>query len=120
ESGFQAVELAKQHHPQLMILDLHMPGMDGLEATRQITALGGTAVLILSMEQDVAITRKAMELGAAGFLHKPFYPEQLATTLESVWFRYQQGRLLQEEARALREALEIRKLVERAKGILIE
>lgn len=118
--GLQAVELVKKHHPQLIILDLQMPNMDGLEATRQIMALGGTAVMILSTDEDHAKVRKAMELGACGFLNRPFYPQQLATTLECSWFRYQQRIQSQEESRSLREALELRKLVEKAKGILME
>jgi AmiR/NasT family two-component response regulator len=97
-----------------------MPVLDGLEATRQIVALGTTAVVILTGDPNPEMARTAMDLGACGYMQKPFDQGQIAAILESAWHRFQTVKALQEKTRSLDEALEMRKLTEKAKGILME
>ena len=118
--GMEAVELVRRTKPNVLLMDFHMPLLDGLEATRQIIALAHTAVVVLTAETNPEIGRKAMDLGACGYMQKPFDTRQIAAIIESAWHRFQTVFSLQEQTRQLNEALELRKLTEKAKGILME
>jgi AmiR/NasT family two-component response regulator len=120
QNGAEAVEMVRQFKPNVILLDVHMPVLDGLEATRQIVALGTTAVVILTGDPNPEMARTAMDLGACGYMQKPFDQGQIAAILESAWHRLQTTKALQEKTRSLDEALEMRKLTEKAKGILME
>jgi AmiR/NasT family two-component response regulator len=119
-NGLEAVTLVKTLKPQVLVLDLHMPVMEGLEALRQIVPLETTAVVILTADQDPKVAREAMDLGACGYVTKPFDLSQIIPMLETAWHRFQSTHLLREEVTQLSDSLETRKLLERAKGILIE
>jgi two-component system, response regulator PdtaR len=119
-NGKDAVDLITRTNPNVVLLDVHMPILDGLEATGQISKLGTTAVVLLTADVDPEIARKAMDLGASGYMQKPFDSTQIAAILESAWHRFQTVNALQEKNRLLDEALEMRKLTEKAKGILME
>jgi len=119
-NGEEAVELVRKTRPNLILLDFHMPVLDGLEATRQIAALGCTAVVLLTGDNDPEIARKAMDLGACGYVKKPFEVSSMSAFMETAWHRFQTQNALHEKARLLDEALELRKLLEKAKGILME
>lgn len=120
ENGLQAVELVRTGKPQLILLDMHMPGQNGLQATEQISKLGTTAVVLLTADVALDIPHKAMDLGATGYLQKPFESAQLISMMESAWHRFNSIQQLKGEIRELNESLETRKLVEKAKGILME
>lgn len=120
QNGQDAVDLVRRTRPNLILLDMHMPIMDGLEATEKIVAFGTTAVVLLTGDNNPEIPRKAMDLGACGYLQKPFDSTQMMAILESAWHRFQTIFALQEKNRLLDEALETRKLTEKAKGILME
>ncbi len=119
-NGLEAISLAKSFQPQVLILDVHMPVLDGFEVIRQIAPLKTTAVVVLTADTDAGIAQKAMDLGAAGYLAKPFEFSQVIPMIESAWHHFQSMSSLQKEVLTLSENLETRKLVEKAKGILME
>ena len=119
-NGLEAVTLVQTLKPQLLVLDLHMPVMDGMEALRQIVAFKTTAVVMLTADQNPLIARQAMDLGSSGYITKPFEFSQILPMLETAWYLFQSTLLLRKEVFDLTESLETRKLLERAKGILME
>src|SRR4051794_24333505 len=82
-NGAAAVDLVRQVKPQLMLLDFHMPIMDGLEATRQIVALQTTGIVLLTGDMDPKLAIEAMDAGASGYMMKPFESAQLPAVMES-------------------------------------
>ena len=115
--GLKAIELAKVLKPDLMVMDIKMPDMDGLSAAEQIAKLRIPVVFLTAFNQQELVTR-ASEVGAMAFLVKPFSPEDLLPAIEVALSRFQQLTQLESEVSDLTERLETRKLVERAKGFL--
>ena len=115
--GLKAIELAKELKPDLMVMDIKMPDMDGLSAAEQIAKLRIPVVFLTAFNQQELVTR-ASEVGAMAFLVKPFSPEDLLPAIEVALSRFQQLTQLESEVSDLTERLETRKLVERAKGVL--
>ena len=115
--GIRAIELAKALKPDLMVMDIKMPDMDGLSAAEQIAHLRIPVVFLTAFNQQELVTR-ASEVGAMAFLVKPFSPEDLLPAIEVALSRHQQLTQLESEVSDLTERLETRKLVERAKGVL--
>ena len=115
--GLKAIELAKQLLPDLMVMDIKMPDMDGLSAAEQIAKLRIPVVFLTAFNQQELVSR-ASEVGAMAFLVKPFSPEDLLPAIEVALSRHQQLTQLEAEVSDLTERLETRKLVERAKGVL--
>ncbi|MGQ9730556.1 MAG: ANTAR domain-containing response regulator [Candidatus Zipacnadales bacterium] len=120
--GYAAVEAAMALQPQLILMDIRLPGMDGLEAVRQIRAHLGVCptVLVITAYADNEFVRRAAEVGCEGYLIKPVSLDQLRI---SIHIAQETTRRLQEavdEAATMRKRLEDRKLIERAKGILME
>lgn len=120
ENGSQAIELVRSLRPHLILLDYHMPVLDGLEAAKQIAKLGTTAVLMMTADGTPEVGRQALDAGASGYMLKPFDSQQLSAIMETAWHRFQTIFTLEEKARELDAALEMRKLMEKAKGILME
>jgi AmiR/NasT family two-component response regulator len=118
-TGDDLIDLVRRQKPNVVLTDFHMPGRDGLEMIRQLTALKTSAVVVLTAETDPVIARQALEAGASGYLHKPSNEVQIVAALESAWHGFNTVTALEEKARALDEALELRKLTEKAKGILM-
>ena len=119
-NGLHAIELVREKKPQLILLDFHMPGLDGLTATKKITEIGTTAVVLFTGDSNPDLPRQAMDLGASGYLQKPFEVDHLVATMESAWHAFTTERHLTGTIRDLNDTLETRKLVEKAKGILME
>jgi response regulator NasT len=115
--GLKAIELAKALSPDLMVMDIKMPDMDGLSAAEQISKLKIPVVFLTAFNQQELVAR-ASEVGAMAFLVKPFSPEDLFPAIELALSRHQQLTQLESEVSDLTERLETRKLVERAKGVL--
>jgi response regulator NasT len=115
--GLKAIELAKELTPDLMVMDIKMPDMDGLSAAEQIAKLRIPVVFLTAFNQQELVAR-ASEVGAMAFLVKPFSPEDLLPAIEIALSRHQQLTQLESEVSDLNERLETRKLVERAKGVL--
>jgi response regulator NasT len=118
--GLQAVEAARLHKPDAIIMDIKMPEMDGIEAARTILSENPCAILFLSSFNEQEIVEQASEAGALAYLMKPFRKEDLAPALEVAVRRFQQIRAQTKEIDDLKETLETRKLIERAKGILMD
>lgn len=120
ESGAQAVEAARQYHPQLAILDIKMPEMDGIEAAKAIIAEQPCAILFLTGYAEDELVQRAGEAGALAYLLKPFRKEDLGPAIDVAMLRFKEIQTRDKEVGELKEALETRKLIERAKGILMD
>jgi AmiR/NasT family two-component response regulator len=120
KNGLEAVEIVKTMRPNVLVLDIHMPLMDGLTALAQIANLKTTAVVILTADSNPGVARQAMDLGASGYMIKPFELSQVVPMLETAWHRFQTHQALSEELAKMSETLETRKLLDKAKGILME
>jgi two-component system, response regulator PdtaR len=117
--GQQAVQIAHVKNPDLVILDIRMPVMDGFEAARRIHAERPVPTIILSCHTESGLGEQAAAAGANAYLVKPFTPEQLGLTIELASASFEKTRQLEGKLKLMNEALEARKVVERAKGILM-
>jgi two-component system, response regulator PdtaR len=118
--GDEAVELVREHKPQLAILDIKMPGMDGLTAAREISQDRLCAVLILTAFSQRDLIEQARNAGALAYLVKPFQKSELLPAIEMALGRFGEMKALDEQVKTLEESLEVRKAVDRAKGILMD
>ena len=118
--GDEAVELVRQLEPDLAILDIKMPGMDGLSAAREITAERRAAVVILTAFSQRNLVEEARDAGVISFLQKPFQANELVPAIEVAVARFQQIRDLEEQVRDAQERLEARRTIDRAKGLLMD
>lgn len=116
--GATAVRLARDLRPDLAILDLKMPVMDGIQAAEQITGERLSAVLILTAFSQRDLVEKARRAGAMAYLVKPFQKHDLLPAIEIAAGRFKELQGLQDEVGTLTDRLEARKVVERAKGLL--
>lgn len=117
--GQQAEALAKSADLDLAILDIRMPNLDGLEASRRIQAHRPIPVIILSAHTESGLGREAASAGAHAYLVKPFTAAQLKPAIELALANFERSQQQEERIQQMNEALETRKLVERAKGILM-
>lgn len=118
--GDEVVGLVREHRPDLAILDIKMPGGDGLTAAAEITAARLAAVLILTAFSQRELVDRAREAGALAYLVKPFQRNDLVPAMELALGRFEEMKALEEENKDLEERLETRKVVERAKGTLMD
>ena len=118
DEGESAVRLAQELRPDLVILDVKMPGVDGLEAAQRIAAERIAPVIILTAFSQRELIERARDAGAMAYLVKPFQKRDLLPAIELAVSRHAQILGLEREARDLSERLAARKLVERAKGLL--
>ena len=118
--GDEAVELVKDLEPDLAILDIRMPGMDGLAAAKQISDAKTSAVLILTAHSQRDFIEQARDAGALAYLVKPFQRSELIPAVEIALGRHREMKALQDQTQTLEDQLETRKLVDRAKGILMD
>ena len=118
--GDEVVALVRDLAPDLAILDVKMPGMDGLEAAGVITSEKRCAVLMLTAFSQREVIEQARDAGALAFLVKPFQRSDLVPAIEVAIGRFRELRDLTGEIDALGEQLEARKVVDRAKGVLID
>jgi response regulator NasT len=118
--GDDAVQLVREHKPDIAILDIKMPGLDGLQAAREITTERGAAVLILTAFSQRDLIEQARDAGALAYLVKPFQRSELIPAVEVALGRFQEMRALEDEVKGLEDQLETRRLVDRAKGLLMD
>jgi AmiR/NasT family two-component response regulator len=118
--GNEAIELVRQHQPDLVILDIKMPGMDGLTAARHITSERLAAVLVLTAFSQRDLVEQARDAGALAYLVKPFQKSDLIPAIEMALGRYAELASLERDVGDLAERLEERKTIDRAKGVLMD
>lgn len=119
--GFEAIEECKKTHPDVIIMDIQMPILDGLKAGKKIIQDSlANSIVFLSAFNDQEKTEKAKKLGAIGYLVKPIDEKSLIPTIEMSVERGKETQSLLKEIEALKLKLEERKVIEKAKGILIK
>lgn len=118
--GDEAVELVRLHNPDVAILDIKMPGLDGLSAAREIAGERRAAVLILTAFSQRDLIERARDAGALAYLVKPFQKADLFPAIEVALGRFRELKELHDQATSLESQLETRKLVDRAKGLLMD
>ena len=118
ENGAVAVELANQHKPDLAILDVKMPEMDGITAAEQIILLA--PVLMLTAFSQRELVERARDAGVMAYVVKPFSINDLVPAIEIAISRHKQMKSLESEVADIYERLETRKVIDRAKGILMK
>jgi AmiR/NasT family two-component response regulator len=117
--GEEAVELALSEKPDLAILDVKMPRLDGIDAARRILGERPIPIVILTAYGQEELVSRAVEAGVFGYLVKPFRESDLLPAIRAARARHAELEALREEAESLSEALATRKVVERAKGLLM-
>jgi response regulator NasT len=118
--GDEIVGLVRAQRPDLAILDINLPGGDGLTAAAEITAERLAAVLILTAFSQRELVDRAREAGALAYLVKPFQRSDLVPAMELALGRFEEMKALEEAFKDLEERMEARTLVERAKGALMD
>ena len=118
--GAEAVELARSEQPDLAILDVKMPRLDGIEAARRILDEHPIPIVMLTAYGQRELVNRAVEAGVFGYLVKPFRETDLLPAIATARARHEELAALREETESLAEALAARKAIERAKGLLME
>lgn len=117
--GRSAVNLARELRPDLVIMDVKMPGMDGIEAASALTKEKIAPVLLLTAFGQRELIQRANEAGVVGYLVKPFRESDLTPAIEVALARFGEFKRIEKEVETLKDALETRKIVDRAKGLLM-
>lgn len=118
--GRTAVELARKLRPDLMIMDIKMPEVDGIAAAEELTRERIAPIVLLTAYTDQALVERARDSGVVGYVVKPFREAELMPVIELSRARFNEFRTLEREVGNLKDALETRKVIERAKGVLME
>jgi two-component system, response regulator PdtaR len=118
--GEEAIELARQRRPDLYLLDIEMPNVDGLEAANRLSAEGlRRPVVVVTGVDDPSLIERSIQSGVSAYLTKPVDARELQAALELAAARHAEFEALEAEVDRAQQALEDRKLVERAKGLLM-
>ena len=120
KDGLEAVELARSEQPDLAVLDVKMPRLDGIEAARRILDERPIPIVMLTAYGQDELVSRAVEAGVFGYLVKPFREQDLLPAIQTARARHEELAALREQADSLAEALAARKAIERAKGLLME
>jgi len=118
--GEEAVTLARSERPDLALIDVNMPKLDGIEAARRILDERAIPIVIVTAYGEAELVSRAVEAGVFGYLVKPFRESDLLPAIATARARHDELQALREEAESLAEALAARKTIERAKGLLME
>ena len=119
KDGVEAVELARSAAPDLAVLDVKMPRLDGIEAARRILDERPIPIVMLTAYGQDDLVARAVEAGVFGYLVKPFREQDLLPAIRTARARHEELAQLRDEADSLSEALAARKVIERAKGLLM-
>ncbi|MGH9068732.1 MAG: ANTAR domain-containing response regulator [Acidimicrobiales bacterium] len=120
DDGLVAVAEARRTRPDAVILDLMLPGLSGLEAARRMTAERSVPIVVVTAHDDPELVEQAAACGVGAYLVKPVTPSQVGSALRLAVSRHGQFEAMRAEVDRLTDALETRKLVERAKGVLMD
>jgi two-component system, response regulator PdtaR len=118
--GEEAVELARETQPEVAVLDVKMPRLDGIEAARRILDERPIPIVMLTAYGQDELVSRAIEAGVFGYLVKPFREQDLLPAIQTARARHEELAAVRKEAESLSEALAARKAIERAKGLLME
>jgi AmiR/NasT family two-component response regulator len=118
--GRSAVNLARELKPDVVIMDIKMPDMDGIDAAKVLTEEQIAPVILLTAYSQRDLVERAKEAGVVGYMVKPFRESDLVPAIEVALARFKEFEALHQEVNDLQVALETRKLVDRAKGILMD
>jgi two-component system, response regulator PdtaR len=118
--GLEAVELARSEQPDLAVLDVKMPRLDGIDAARRILEERPIPIVMLTAYGQEELVARAVEAGVFGYLVKPFREQDLLPAIQTARARFAELEEVRGEAESLAEALAARKAIERAKGLLME
>ncbi len=118
--GEEAVALARSERPDLALMDVKMPRLDGIEAARRILDERPIPIVMLTAYGQHELVARAAEAGVFGYLVKPFREQDLLPAIHTARARHEELQALREEAESLQDALAARKVIERAKGLLME
>jgi two-component system, response regulator PdtaR len=118
--GAEAVELARSTHPDVAVLDVKMPRLDGIEAARRILDERPIPIVMLTAYGQEELVSRAVEAGVFGYLVKPFREADLLPAIQTARARHEELAEVRAEAESLADALAARKTIERAKGLLME
>jgi response regulator NasT len=120
KDGLEAVELARTEEPDLALLDVKMPRLDGIDAARRILDERPIPIVMVTAYGEQELVSRAVEAGVFGYLVKPFRESDLLPAIQTARARHEELVALRAEAQSLAEALAARKAIERAKGLLME
>jgi response regulator NasT len=118
--GAEMIRTVLEHKPDVVVFDIHMPSLDGIEALGRIYEEEIIAAVAITADRDVDQVRRAMEEHVLAYLVKPVEEHQLGPALQVAWARFQELHQLTTENTSLKQTLENRKIVERAKGVLMK
>ena len=118
--GEEAVELAREHQPDLALLDVKMPRLDGIEAARRMLEERPIPIVMLTAFDQRELVERAAEAGVYGYLVKPFREQDVVPAIELAKARHEELVAVRADADSLSQALADRKMIERAKGLLME
>jgi two-component system, response regulator PdtaR len=118
--GQAAINLARSLQPDLVLMDIKMPGVDGISAAQTLTEEHLTPVLLLTAYNDKEFVDRAVDAGVMGYLVKPFAENQLKPAIDVALERWREMRQIEHDLAQTQDVLETRKLVERAKGVLMD
>ncbi len=118
--GKQALELTRKYRPDLVMMDIKMPNMDGITAAKAIADEGIAPVILLTAFSDSEIVNRAKDAGVLAYLVKPVREESISPAIEIALSRWQEMKELERELEAAKDSLEFRKTLDRAKGILMD
>src|SRR5215831_17815840 len=118
--GEEAVELAREHEPELAIMDVKMPRLDGIDAARKILGERPIPIVMLTAYGQEELVGRAVEAGVFGYLVKPFREQDLMPAIVTARARHDELAAVRAEAESLADALAARKVIEQAKGLLME
>jgi len=118
--GEAAVKVSRESRPDVVVMDIKMPGMDGISAARKLTGETICPVVLVTAFSDAELIGKANEAGVMAYVMKPIRQGDLNPAIELAVSRFSEYRLLVDEVKDLAQRLETRKLLERAKGILMD
>jgi two-component system, response regulator PdtaR len=118
--GASTVNLARQLRPDLVIMDVRMPEMDGIDAAKILATENIAPVLLLTAHSEPELVQRATQAGVISYLLKPYRETQLAPAIDVALRRYAEFKQISSELSTLKNALEARKVIEKAKGLLMK
>lgn len=119
-SGTDMIRSVLTENPDLILFDIHLPHLDGLEALHQIYKERILAAVAITADRDIELVQRALEEHVLAYLIKPIEAPQLESALQVAWARFNQLQSLTEENSSLRQSLQNRKIIEKAKGVLMK